>query len=76
MVTSDTGQQMDINDRNDCHGSYKESMWYERERGKEAVFKVQLFKESGYTLKSSVLETEGPVMSKKKKTPQNWNGIL
>lgn len=67
MVTSDTGQQMDINDRNNCHGSYKELMWYERENGKEAVFKVPLFKESGYTFKRSVLETEGPVMSKEKK---------
>ena len=54
----------------------EESMWYERKRGEEKVFKVQLFKESGYILKSSVLEIEGAVMSKEKKQHQNWNGIL
>lgn len=40
----------------------EESMWYQKDRGEDTVSNIELFKESGYILKSSVLEREGAVI--------------
>lgn len=56
----------------------EESMWYQKDRGEDTVFKIVIQEEWVYSQKLILRGRSSNIKEKKqtKRKPPNWNGIL